>query len=60
MERDALREHTERIVEQREMYTIQTVDHGQTVMYGSDHSVETAKNDIPRVGSHSNCGFGEF
>lgn len=60
MERDALRGHTERIVEQREMYTLQTVDHGQIVMCEGDHSVETAKTDILRVGSHSKCGFGEF
>lgn len=37
-----------------------TVDHGQVVAYQGDRPVETAKNGVRRVGSHSWCGFGEF
>jgi hypothetical protein len=60
VDRDALRERTEQIVEQRELYTLQTVDHGQVVTYDGDRPVETAKNGVLRVGSHSKYGFGEL
>lgn len=58
--RDDLREREERIVEQREMYRLRTVDHGQIVSYDGDTPVETAKNGVCRVGTHSRYGFGEF
>ena len=60
VKRDELRERTEQIVEQREQYTLHTVDHGQIVAYGGDCPVETAKNGVLRVGSHSKYGFGEM
>ena len=55
-----LREREERLVEQRDHFDLQTVDHGQVVEYQGDSPVETAKNGVRRVGSHSRCGFGEF
>jgi hypothetical protein len=36
------------------------VDHGQVVKYLGDRPVETAKNGLTRVGSHSRYGFGEL
>jgi len=59
-ERAGLREREERLVDQRESFDLQTVDHGQVVEYQGDRPVETAKNGVRRVGSHSRCGFGEF
>ncbi len=59
-ERAGLREREERLVDQREAFDLQTVDHGQVVAYQGDRPVETAKNGVRRVGSHSRCGFGEF
>lgn len=58
--RDELREREEKILEQREVYRLETVDHGQFVKYVGDHPVETAKNGIRRVGTHSKYGFGEL
>ncbi len=55
-----LRERRERLVDQREAFDLQTVDHGQVVEYQGASPVETAKNGVRRVGSHSRCGFGEF
>ncbi len=55
-----LREREEKILEQREVYKLQTVDHGQVVKYEGDRPVETAKSGILRVGSHSKYGFGEL
>ncbi len=46
--------------EQREVYKLQAVDHGQVVAYEGDRPVETAKSGILRVGSHSKYGFGEL
>lgn len=60
VDRNNVRERTERIVEQRELYTLQAADHGQVVMYDGDRPVETAKNGVLRVGSHSKYGFGEL
>ena len=59
-DRDDLRLRTEKIVEQREAFTLETVDHGQVVSYQGDCPVETAKNGLQRVGSHSRYGFGEL
>ena len=55
-----LREREEKILEQREVYRLQTVDHGQVVTYEGDSPVETGKNGVLRVGSHSKYGFGEL
>jgi len=59
-DRRDLREREEKVLEQREVYTLQTVDHEQVVAYEGDRPVETAKNGILRVGSHSKYGFGEL
>lgn len=58
--RGDLRERVEKVWEQREEYTVQTVDHGQVVTYHGDKPVKTAKSGILRVGSHSKYGFGEL
>lgn len=58
--RHDLREREEKVLEQREVYKLQTVDHGQVVAYEGDRPVETAKSGIFRVGSHSKYGFGEL
>ena len=58
--REDLRFRKEKILEQREVYRLQTVDHGQVVKYLGDRPVETAKNGLLRVGSHSRYGFGEL
>jgi len=55
-----LREREEKILEQREVYRLQTIDHGQVVTYEGDCPVETAKGGILRIGSHSKYGFGEL
>jgi hypothetical protein len=34
-------------------HRLQTVDHGQVVEYTGDQPIETAKNGIRRIGSHS-------
>jgi hypothetical protein len=48
------------MLEQREVFQLETVDHGQIVESLGDHPVETAKNGLKRVGSHSRYGFGEL
>jgi hypothetical protein len=58
--RDDLRLREEKILKQREVFRLETVDHGQVVKYLGDRPVETAKNDLQRVGSHSRYGFGEL
>jgi len=57
---DDLRFRKEKILEQREVFHLKTVDHGQLVHYLGDRPVETAKNGLLRVGSHSRYGFGEL
>ncbi len=59
-ERGVLREREEKLVEQREEYRLQTIDHGQVVTYEGDEPVTTAKKGVFRVGNHSKCGFGEL
>jgi hypothetical protein len=59
-DRDDLRLREEKILEQREVFRLETVDHGQVVKYLGDRPVETAKNGLQRVGSHSRYGFGEL
>jgi len=58
--RDDLREREEKILEQREVFRVETVDHGQVVEYTGNRPVETAKNGVTRIGSHSRYGFGEL
>jgi len=58
--RDDVRLREEKILEQREVYRLQTVDHGQIVKYVGGRPIETAKNGLVRVGSHSRYGFGEL
>jgi len=58
--RDDLRPREEKLVEQREDYSLQTVDHGQFVTYDGDRPVTTAKHGVRRVGSHARYGFGEL
>ena len=58
--RGELRERTEKIRAQREVYRLQTVDHGQVVEYEGERPIETAKSGLRRVGTHSKYGFGEL
>ena len=58
--RDELRVREEKILEQGAVYRLQTVDHGQVVKYLGDRPVETARNGLLRIGSHSRYGFGEL
>ena len=55
-----LRHRQEAIVEQRDRYRLQTVDHGQVVGYAGDNPVTTARNGLERIGTHSKYGFGEL
>ena len=58
--RDRLRRREEKIVSQREVYRLETIDHGQVVRYDGGTPVQTAKKGIHRVGTHRKYGFGEF
>lgn len=58
--RSELRERNSTIFEQREPYDVVTVDHGQVVEYTGNQPIQTAKNGIERVGTHSKYGFGEL
>jgi len=55
-----LRRREERLVEDGDVYELETIDHGQVVGYGGPNPVETAKSGVLRVGTHSRFGFGEF
>lgn len=55
-----LRRREERLVEDGNVYELQTIDHGQAVEYSGSSPVETAKSGVLRVGTHSRFGFGEF
>ncbi|MFC6765363.1 hypothetical protein [Natrinema soli] len=55
-----LREREEQFLAQGVAYRLQTIDHGQVVRYEGDQPVETAKNGIRRIGTHSKYGFGEL
>ncbi|WP_254529780.1 hypothetical protein [Natrinema gelatinilyticum] len=50
---DDLRLREEKILEQREVFRLVTVDHGQVMKCLGDRPVETAKNGLTRIGSHS-------
>jgi len=54
-----LRRREEAIVEQREMYDLETIDHGQVVGYGGTEPVKTAQSGFSGIGTHSKYGFGE-
>jgi hypothetical protein len=58
--RDDLRFRQEKILSQREVFRLKTVDHGQVVEYVGDRPIETARNGLTRIGSHSRFGFGEL
>lgn len=58
--RGNLRLREEKIFKQHEVFRLETVDHGQVARYLGDRPVETAKNGLLRVGSHSQYGFGEI
>jgi hypothetical protein len=57
---DGLRRRTERLVGDEETYELATIDHGQRVGYAGDRPVQTARNGLRRVGTHSRFGFGEL
>lgn len=55
-----LRRRSAYVVEQRDRYAIETIDHGQVVGYGGDRPIETAKNGLLGIGTHSKYGYGEL
>lgn len=55
-----LRRRTERLVGGDDVYALATIDHGQLVGYDGSRPVETAKNGVLRIGTHSRFGFGEL
>jgi len=55
-----LRRREEKIAEERELYDLTVVDHGQVVGYGGSEPIKTAKKGIRRIGTHSKYGFGEL
>ena len=55
-----LRERQTKLAFGDHCYDVQTIDHGQTVRYVGDAPIETARNGINRIGTHSKIGFGEF
>lgn len=57
---DGLRRRVEKIVEQRDAYRLETIDHGQVVGYTGSTPIKTAKKGVLRVGTHRKYGFGEF
>lgn len=57
---EQLRVRQENVLRQQNVVKLRTIDHGQVVKYRGNSPVETAKNGITRVGSHSQWGFGEF
>ena len=50
--REDLRLRQEKILEQREVYDLETVDHGQVLKYRGSRPIEIAKNGLLRIGSH--------
>lgn len=55
-----LRRRPARLVDGEDVYEVATIDHGQVVGYAGDRPIETAKNGVLRVGTHSRFGFGEL
>lgn len=58
--REDLRLRRVKILEQREVFESETIDQGQVVHYGGDRPIETARNGLTRIGTHSRYGFGEL
>lgn len=54
------RTRNETIIEQRQEYDMKVVDHGQVTKYYGRTPVETAKNGVSGIGSHSKYGYGEM
>ncbi|WP_192928044.1 hypothetical protein [Halococcus salsus] len=57
---DDIRLREEKILEQRKVFSLETVDYGQVMRYLGNRPAETAKNGLLRIGSHSRYGFGEI
>lgn len=55
-----VRRRETRVVDDGEVYVVDTVDHGQVVPYTGSNPVRTAVNGVLRIGTHSKYGFGEF
>jgi hypothetical protein len=55
-----LRRRTASLVKGDDVYEVETIDHGQTVPYAGSDPVQTARNGVARVGTHSRFGFGEL
>ena len=55
-----LRHRLEKIVEGEDVYELETVDHGVVVSYDGIRPIETARNGLTRVGTHSKYGYGEL
>ncbi len=55
-----LRRRTTQLVTGDDVYTLDTIDHGQVVTYTGNNPVTTARNGVRRVGTHSKYGFGEL
>lgn len=58
--RDDLRFRQEKVLYQREVFRLKTVDHGRVATYTGNRPIETARNGLIRIGSHSRHGFGEI
>jgi hypothetical protein len=56
----SLRRRETRLADDGELHTVRTVDHGQLIAYTGERPLETARNGLCRVGTHSKLGFGEF
>ncbi|MFC6874204.1 hypothetical protein [Halobellus marinus] len=56
-----MRRRAARLVADDTTYDLEVLDHGQRVGFAGDPDriVETAKNGVRRIGTHSRFGFGE-
>jgi hypothetical protein len=59
-DRDDLRLCEKKILEQREVFRLETVEHRQIVTYLGDCPLRTVKNGFTRTGSHSRDNFGKL
>lgn len=57
---NGLRRREERVVVGGEAHAVETIDHGQRVLYAGRDPVRTARNGVLRVGTHAKYGFGEL
>jgi hypothetical protein len=57
-----MRSRVTRLAHGGESYRVRVVDHGQRVGFAGDAErvVETARNGVTRIGTHSRFGFGEL